>query len=86
MRTPGGGSSPAAGKARACSPAPVALTGGFVVIWVIASMLPFLWTLWGSFKVGADFFGLDWMHVVSGEFTKKQTGPRLPARTMHACG
>ena len=52
----------------------VALTGGFVVIWVIASMLPFLWTLWGSFKVGADFFGLDWMHVVSGEFTKKQTG------------
>ena len=52
----------------------ILLTWGFIVVWLVASTLPFLWTLWGSFKVGADFFGLEWMNVVTGEFTKKQTG------------
>ena len=53
------------------------LTYGFVIVWVILSTFPFLWTLLGSFKVTSDFFGLDWMNVVTGEFTKKQTGGAL---------
>lgn len=64
---------------RALRPPPtlVILVYGFIAVWVIASTVPFLWTLWGSFKVGADFFGLDWTKVVSGEFTRKQTGGAL---------
>ena len=64
----------AAPRALRLPPTLVVLTYGFVVLWVIGSTAPFLWTLWGSFKVGADFFGLDWLNVVTGEFTKRQTG------------
>lgn len=28
----------------------------FVALWLIVAMFPFIWTLWGSFKVQADFF------------------------------
>ena len=28
----------------------------FVALWLIVAMYPFIWTLWGSFKVQADFF------------------------------
>ncbi|MEL6682959.1 MAG: carbohydrate ABC transporter permease, partial [Pseudomonadota bacterium] len=29
---------------------------GFLLIWLIMAAFPFLWTLWGSFKVEGDFF------------------------------
>ena len=28
----------------------------FLIIWLAIAAVPFLWTLWGSFKVQADFF------------------------------
>ena len=48
---------------------------GFVAIWVITAAFPFLWTLWGSFKVEADFFSYaDWMNALTGTKTTLQTG------------
>ena len=38
------------------SPGLVALSTGFVLFWLVIAAFPFLWTLWGSFKVQADFF------------------------------
>ena len=38
-------------------------------------MFPFIWTLWGSFKVQADFFSkADWSNAIFGFHTEKQTG------------
>ena len=28
----------------------------FLILWLIMAMFPFIWTLWGSFKVQGDFF------------------------------
>ena len=57
-------------------PLPVMLLcTGFVAIWVITAAFPFLWTLWGSFKVEADFFSYaDWTSALSGAKTIEQTG------------
>ena len=30
----------------------------FLVVWLIAASFPFLWTMWGSFKVELDFFSI----------------------------
>ena len=36
----------------------------FVVIWLIMAAFPFIWTLWGSFKVELDFFSIaDWTNA-----------------------
>ena len=35
------------------------LSTGFVLLWLIVAAFPFLWTVWGSFKVEADFFSRD---------------------------
>ncbi len=49
--------------------------GAFVIIWIVLAAFPFLWTLWGSFKVEADFFSkVDWSFALSGERTIEQTG------------
>ncbi len=38
-------------------PLPLRLTiYGFVLIWLFMAAFPFIWTLWGSFKVELDFF------------------------------
>jgi len=48
---------------------------GFLVIWLIAAAFPFLWTLWGSFKVQLDFFSLnDWTNALTGERTQAAYG------------
>jgi multiple sugar transport system permease protein len=48
---------------------------GFVVLWLILAAFPFLWTLWGSFKVQGDFFSrADWMNALTGPLTREQTG------------
>lgn len=53
----------------------VALTTGFVLLWVVIASFPFLWTLWGSFKVQGDFFSkADWMNALWGTFTRAETG------------
>jgi ABC-type glycerol-3-phosphate transport system permease component len=57
-------------------PAPlrIALTA-FLVFWLILAAFPFLWTLWGSFKVEGDFFSrADWRFSLFGTQTEMDTG------------
>lgn len=47
----------------------------FVLLWLVLAAFPFLWTLWGSFKVQGDFFSRqDWSNAIAGVFTIKETG------------
>ena len=47
----------------------------FLAVWVIAAAFPFFWTLWGSFKVEADFFSrTDWRNAIYGIRTTGETG------------
>ena len=42
----------------------------FAIFWLIISAFPFIWTLWGSFKVELDFFSIaDWTFALTGERT-----------------
>jgi ABC-type glycerol-3-phosphate transport system permease component len=51
------------------------LSVGFVILWLIIASFPFLWTLWGSFKVEGDFFSrADWRNAVYGVNTIRETG------------
>lgn len=46
-----------------------------VAVWLVIAAFPFFWTLWGSFKVQADFFSkADWTHALSGANTIAETG------------
>lgn len=57
------------------SPALIILSTGFIVLWIIIAAVPFLWTLWGSFKVQGDFFSrADWMNALWGTRTIVETG------------
>jgi len=48
---------------------------GFIVLWIMIAAMPFLWTLWGSFKVQGDFFSkADWTHALTGVRTMAETG------------
>ncbi|MBE9638826.1 carbohydrate ABC transporter permease [Salipiger mangrovisoli] len=56
-------------------PSLVALSTAFVLFWLIVAAFPFLWTMWGSFKVEGDFFSrADWMNALTGPVTLKQHG------------
>jgi ABC-type glycerol-3-phosphate transport system permease component len=47
----------------------------FLILWLVVAAFPFLWTLWGSFKVEGDFFSkADWMNALFGTFTQVETG------------
>ena len=51
------------------------LATSFLVIWLIMAAFPFLWTLWGSFKVEGDFFSkADWANSFYGTLTQRETG------------
>ena len=51
------------------------LSTGFVVLWIVIASFPFLWTLWGSFKVQGDFFSkADWRYALWGTRTIVETG------------
>ena len=51
------------------------LSIGFLVLWLAVAAVPFLWTLWGSFKVEADFFSKqDWRFALQGIRTMAETG------------
>ncbi len=53
----------------------VVLSTSFVVLWLILAAFPFLWTLWGSFKVQSDFFSkADWQNALYGVNTVRETG------------
>ena len=50
-------------------------SSAFVIAWLIMAVFPFLWTLWGSFKVQGDFFSkADWTYAVYGIRTFVETG------------
>ena len=51
------------------------LSLSFLVLWLALASVPFVWTLWGSFKVEADFFSrLDWRNAIYGVRTLAETG------------
>ncbi|MFV0243983.1 MAG: carbohydrate ABC transporter permease [Qingshengfaniella sp.] len=57
------------------SPSMVALSTAFVLFWLIVAAFPFLWTMWGSFKVEGDFFSrANWMNALTGPVTQRQHG------------
>ena len=46
-----------------------------VGLWLVLAAFPFIWTLWGSFKVQADFFSkADWTNAIFGVYTTAETG------------
>ena len=50
-------------------------TNGFLIFWLILAAFPFIWTLWGSFKVELDFFSIaDWTNALTGENTERTYG------------
>jgi ABC-type glycerol-3-phosphate transport system permease component len=51
------------------------LTTAFLALWLLAAFFPFAWTIWGSFKVEADFFSRQsWWMAIEGTRTQAQTG------------
>lgn len=49
-----------------------------LAIWMILAAFPFLWTLWGSFKVEGDFFSkANWLNALTGNLTQVETGGRF---------
>ena len=51
------------------------LITALIVLWVVVAAFPFLWTVWGSFKVEVDFFSREsWWNAIFGTNTLKQTG------------
>ena len=59
---------------KASKPLMIASTS-FVLIWIIIAAFPFVWTLWGSFKVQGDFFSkADWTNAITGVRTQIETG------------
>ena len=56
-------------------PALKTLTTVFLALWLLAAVFPFAWTVWGSFKVEADFFSRQsWWSAIEGARTVQQTG------------
>ncbi|MDA9261357.1 carbohydrate ABC transporter permease, partial [Planktomarina temperata] len=59
---------------KASKPLMIASTS-FVLIWIFVAAFPFVWTLWGSFKVQGDFFSkADWRYALNGTRTAIETG------------
>ncbi len=56
------------------------LSTAFLGCWLILAAFPFVWTLWGSFKVQGDFFSkLDWVNALRGTQTIIETGAPFTA-------
>ena len=52
--------------------------------WIILAAFPFLWTMWGSFKVEADFFSkANWISTITGKFTLVETGGIFTGQGYH---
>ena len=46
-----------------------------IVLWLLIAIGPFVWTVWGSFKVQGDFFSkADWRNAIYGVMTTVETG------------
>jgi multiple sugar transport system permease protein len=56
----------------------------FIFFWMLLAAFPFLWTVWGSFKVQGDFFSkLDWMNAILGTRTIAETGYYFTGQGYH---
>ncbi len=56
----------------------IVVSTAFVILWIVIASFPFLWTLWGSFKVQGDFFSkADWRYALWGTRTVIETGSAL---------
>jgi multiple sugar transport system permease protein len=61
-----------------------ALLAGFLILWIVVAAFPFLWTLWGSFKVEGDFFSkADWTNALTGPMTQTETGEAFTGQGYH---
>ena len=50
----------------------------FLVFWLLLATFPFLWTVWGSFKVEGDFFSkANWEYALTGVRTLIETGSKF---------
>ncbi|MCK0125949.1 carbohydrate ABC transporter permease [Gelidibacter sp. F2691] len=59
-------------------PAVTLMVVAVLAIWMALAAFPFLWTLWGSFKVEGDFFSkADWSNAIKGTLTQVETGGRF---------
>ena len=57
------------------TPTVMVLANGFLIFWLLLAAFPFLWTLWGSFKVEGDFFSkANWANALFGTLTQTETG------------
>jgi len=57
---------------------------GFIVLWLFVAAFPFLWTLWGSFKMEADFFSkADWVNALTGPRTIAEKGAAFTGDGYH---
>ena len=60
------------------------LVWGFVLLWFIVAAFPFIWTVWGSFKVEGDFFSkADWTNALTGFLTQIETGAAFTGDGYH---
>jgi ABC-type glycerol-3-phosphate transport system permease component len=51
------------------------MSTAFVLFWLVLAAFPYIWTVWGSFKVEADFFSREtWQNAVFGVKTIQQAG------------
>ncbi len=61
-----------------------ALIWVFVLFWIMLAGFPFLWTMWGSFKVQGDFFSkADWAYAINGLRTQIETGSSFTGDGYH---
>ena len=59
----------------------------FAGLWFIIAAFPFIWTIWGSFKVELDFFSIaDWTFALTGSELKQSTAEPLQAPASMAHG
>lgn len=50
-------------------------TTSMIIFWLMIAIGPFIWTVWGSFKVQGDFFSkADWRNAIYGVYTFAETG------------
>jgi ABC-type glycerol-3-phosphate transport system permease component len=57
------------------------LAAGFLLLWFIFAAFPFVWTVWGSFKVQGDFFSREnWQNALYGVYTIAETGSAFTGR------
>jgi multiple sugar transport system permease protein len=56
----------------------------FILVWVVLAAFPFIWTVWGSFKVEPDFFSREsWWNAIVGTYTQIQTGAAFTGDGYH---